>query len=432
MKINQAVKPIYTYEGAKAKHISTEDQLKRSVLSCLLWERGAYESGQSVVDRISALSDQCSPEFIAQLAIDARTTYKLRHAPLLLLLSLIKRGGKITEDTIYHVINRPDEMPELVAMYWMEGKKPLPNAMKRGLAKAFTKFDEYQLSKWNRREGVKLRDVMFLVHPKPKDDEQAKVFKKLADKELTPPDTWEARLTSGEDKKDVFEDLLKRNKLGYMALLRNLRGMNECGVNHDLIRERLSQTKGSVLPYRFIAAAKHAPMFEPQLDLAMVKLLESQEPMKGKTALLIDVSGSMSWALSSRSDLQRIDAACGLAILMSGICDDLRVFTFSHQVVEVPARKGMALRDAVVGSQPHGGTYLGQAVKAIDDNVKYDRLIVLTDEQSHDRVPDPKGNAWMINVSCDKNGVGYGSWKHIDGFSEACIEYIQQYEKGDY
>lgn len=429
MRVNQAVKPIRTHEGATAKRISIEDQLKRSVMACLLFESNFYESGESIAERISSLADQCNPEFVADLAVKARIDYKLRHAPLLLLLSLIKKGK--ADKVIPKVINRPDEISELVAMYWMDGKRPLSAGMKRGLSAAFNKFDEYQFSKWNRDYAVKLRDVMFLCHPKPKNDDQAMVFKKLANKQLSTPNTWESRLTSGEDKKTVFTDLLNTNKLGYMALLRNLRGMLECGVDVDLIKSRLLETKGVVLPYRFIAAARYAPSLEPTLDKAMMKLLDDQERLKGKTIILVDVSGSMDYKLSDKSDLNRIDAACGLSILLAGICDDLRVFTFSYDIVEVPPRKGMALSDAINRSQSHGGTRLGNAVMAMD-KFQYDRLIVITDEQSSDQVPDPKGNAWMINVAAHKNGVGYGAWKHIDGFSESCIDYIRESEKQAY
>ena len=136
----------------------------------------------------------------------------------------------------------------------------------------------------------------------------------------------------------------------------------------------------------------------------------------------------MKMRLSGKSELNRIDAACGLAILLSGICENLRVFTFSNDIVEVAPRKGMALRDAITGSQPHLGTYLGAAVGLIDEDGSYDRLIVLTDEQSHDRVPNPKGTAYMINVASHRNGVGYGAWRHIDGFSEATIDFIQELE----
>lgn len=93
----------------------------------------------------------------------------------------------------------------------------------------------------------------------------------------------------------------------------------------------------------------------------------------------------------------------------------------------MPARRGFALRDAVDASQSHSGTYLGKALAQIPE--KYDRIIVITDEQAHDRVPGPRGRGYVINVASFQNGVGYGSWTHIDGWSEAVVEYIRALEK---
>ena len=214
-----------------------------------------------------------------------------------------------------------------------------------------------------------------------------------------------------------------------MALLRNLRGMVECGVDEDLIKRSIVNPTAAPLPFRFIAAAKHAPRFERQLDEAMAKVLESKEKIGGKTVLLVDVSGSMRCPLSQKSDLSRIDAACALAILLSGLCEDIRIFTFSSGLVEVAPRVGMSLKDTIVRSQPNGTTYLGRSVCRIDQKVNYDRLVVITDEQSHDAVPDPKGRGYMLNIASYKNGVGYGPWIHIDGFSESCVDYIQEYER---
>lgn len=429
MRINTQTR-LKTHEGAPAKHISVENQLRRTLLSCLLWERNFYESGEDVATRIIRLADQCNTATLSKLSIEARTVFKLRHAPLLILLALIKKGGKGVAEAIEDTINRPDEITELVALYWKDGKRPLSKQMKIGLGKAFLKFNEYQLSKWNRPGDIKLRDVLFLTHAKPTKDKED-LFKRLANNELATPNTWESRMAAGESKKVVFENLLRTNKLGYMALLRNLRGMNEAGVGHDLIKEGILKPSASVLPFRFISAAKHAPLFERELDSGMSKVLDNMDRLTGKTVLLVDVSGSMTWALSSKSTLDRIDAANGLAILLSGICEEIRIFTFSNTIVEVAPRKGMALSDAIVNSQPNGGTYLGGAVNHIDSNIKYDRLIVITDEQSHDVVPDPKGRGYMINVASAQNGVGYHAWTHIDGFSEACVDFIQEHERTD-
>ena len=102
------------------------------------------------------------------------------------------------------------------------------------------------------------------------------------------------------------------------------------------------------------------------------------------------------------------------------------VYAFSDDVKLDPSRRGFALRDAMEASLPHGGTRLGAALDSIKE--KFDRIVVVTDEQSHDRVPAPKGKGYMINVASAKNGVGYGSWEHIDGWSEAVVEYIRELE----
>jgi hypothetical protein len=104
------------------------------------------------------------------------------------------------------------------------------------------------------------------------------------------------------------------------------------------------------------------------------------------------------------------------------------VFSFSDNLVEVPARRGFALRDAIDASQPHNGTYLGKAVEEMNQKQRYERLIVITDEQAHDSVPAPKGKGYVINVASFKNGVGYGKWTHIDGWSESVVEYVRELE----
>ncbi len=70
--------------------------------------------------------------------------------------------------------------------------------------------------------------------------------------------------------------------------------------------------------------------------------------------------------MSAKSEMRRLDAACGLAVLAREICDEVEIFTFSNEVKKIPPRRGFALRDAIVASQPHGGTELGKAVAEVD------------------------------------------------------------------
>lgn len=423
--------PIKTHEGGPAVRITPEKELRRSVLSCLLWESEFYESGEAIADRIEALAAKVSPEFLSALAIEARHSFHLRHVPLLLICCLVKKGGEHVDNTIYHVVSRVDELAELLAVYWRRGKQPVPRQMRTGLQHAFAKFDEYQFAKYDRDGAVRLRDVLRIARPKPANEEQSALFQRIKNRQLATPDTWEVALTRGGDKKETFERLIHEGKLGYLALLRNLRNMLQSGVDEAIVREAILARRGAgnVLPFRYVAAARAAPRFEPALDQALLASIADATPLAGRTAVLVDVSASMDHKLSAKSDLTRADAAATLASVLPG---DTLPFSFSYEIVECPPRKGMAGIDAILKSQIHGGTYLGAAIQALNTRpVKTDRLIVITDEQSADRVPAyAHGRGYMINVASYQNGVGYrDGWVHIDGFSEGVIRYIIEHEK---
>jgi hypothetical protein len=427
------INPNVTHGGAPAfPKLSALQSLRRSVLSCLLWESEFYESGESIVDRIVGLCAQVVPEDLAKLAIEARTEHNLRHVSLLLLVELAKhgRGHNCVSYAIEKTIQRADELGEFVSLYWRKGKVPLSKQVKKGLAAALRKFDAYQLAKYDREKAVRIRDVLFLVHAKPKDDAQAAIWKQLVDGTLPAPDTWEVALSTGGNKCESFTRLLTEGKLGYLALLRNLRGMADAGVNTDLIRDAILARKGGaerVLPFRYVAAARACPRFEPALDQALSEAISALPPLTGRTLVLVDVSGSMNDRLSSKSDLKRIDAACALASLING---DVRMFSFSTNVVEVPPRRGMAGVDALIKSQIHSNTHLAEAVVHMN-HLPHDRLIVITDEQATTGgIPAPVAkHAYMINVASYKNGVGYGKWTHIDGFSESVLRWIHETEQ---
>jgi hypothetical protein len=213
--------------------------------------------------------------------------------------------------------------------------------------------------------------------------------------------------------------------------LRNLRNFQDVGLSDDLIRKAIAKANYSkVLPFRFIAAARYAVSFEPELEEAMFRVMQERPKLRGTTAVLVDVSGSMHNALSGKSDMLRIDAANGIAMCLREICEHVKVYSFSTELVEIPARRGFGLRDAINGSQEHYSTYLKAAINGIPDG--YDRLVVITDEQSHDgctdRPHDKNAIGYMINVAAYENGVGYGGWIHMDGFSEAVLDWIIELE----
>ncbi len=428
--------PLQTHEGGPAKVINAEQQLRRSVLACLLWEDQFYEDGQEISERIGELVRLNKPEVVAALAHEARTVQHLRHVPLLLLseLASIGQGSSLVSDAIAETIGRADELGELLAVYWRNGRQPVSAQMKKGLARAFRKFDRYQLAKYDRDHAIKLRDVMFLCHPKPANDEQAEMWKALADGKLGSADTWEVRQSAGaekktvEDKRERWISMLESGKLGYMALLRNLRNMLEADVDQDMIEAAIIARKGArqVLPFRYVAAARAAPRLERAIDQALVAAIGESYEFPGTTAVVVDNSGSMTWAkLSGRSQMTYSDAACALACVING---RVRTFSYGTEVHEVPHRLGLAGVDAIQQAHTGSWTQLGNAVRAANAT-NSDRIIIITDEQTADPVPPPNAkHGYLINVAANKNGVGYGPWVHIDGWSEATLRYIREYE----
>jgi hypothetical protein len=182
-----------TQQNNPARYIADELQLRRAVLACLVGDSQFYEDGVEIASRIAEFVPKVDPERVAALAVEAREQMKLRHVPLLLVREMArhKTHRGLVADTLARVIQRPDELAEFVAIYWKDGRVPLSSQVKKGLAAAFPKFDEYELARYGRGGPIKLRDVLFLCHAKPRDDQQAGVWKKLIWGRLAVPDTWE-------------------------------------------------------------------------------------------------------------------------------------------------------------------------------------------------------------------------------------------------
>lgn len=431
MRVNTAnkVAPVYTHEGARASTITAEQALRRSVMSCMLWEDTFYEDGVDIVERINDLAKKVPFDKIANLAIQAREDMKLRHAPLMLAKVVSDRqAGRKMGDLLERIVQRPDELSEFLALYWKDGKRPLAKQIKVGLARAFRKFDEYALAKYNRDHAVKLRDVLFLCHAKPVDKAQEKLWKKLVEGTLATPDTWEVALSAGEGKAETFARLMAEKKLGALAFLRNLRNMNDAGVNKGIVAKYGDDLNmDRVLPFRFISAARAVPQWSDIIEHWMLKALKGADKLTGKTVIVVDNSGSMEDAVSKKSDITRADAACALAILIREICEDAVVIGYGSDAKVMPNYRGFALRDAIRRG-PGGGTDTGYAVK-MANREKPDRVIVVTDEQSHTSVDKPFDKGYIINVASFKNGIGYKDWVHIDGWSESVVDFIRMLEK---
>jgi len=346
------------YEGEKAYVMSPEMELYTAVVTSTLSNK-FYEKNDERMLRIFNLVKKVSPEFVAKLAVYTRNEMNLRSVPLLLvtLLAKIHNGDNLVARTVEKIVLRADEIMELLMCYQVcnpqdgvKKLKKLSRQIQNGLQKAFNRFDEYQFAKYNRDNlEVKLRDALFLVHPKAKDDAQQLIFNKITDRKLEIPYTWETELSAlgqqkfetPEQKSEAFrqkwEELICSGRLGYMALLRNLRNMltskisTECvNIVTSILSNEQQVAKSRQLPFRFLSAYRELNSINSPdtsfvmsaLELAVKHSAANIEGFDADTSVLLacDVSGSMCSPVSPRSTVECYDIGLMLAMLLKSRC----------------------------------------------------------------------------------------------------------------
>jgi hypothetical protein len=428
-----------TFGGGKASYLTPMQELERSVMACMLWEDTFYESGESIANRIVRLVFECfakgtTDEQMIELIHKCKFDMKLRHCPLWLIASCFKARHTIKKDIVCKFLTRPDDCGELLAMYSYDGKKPIPNQLKKGIALALCKFDEYQLQKWDRDGQYRLVDVVNLCHPKP-----TVAIDKLINGKLEVANTWEVNISkAGKDmdsKRDAWSKMLLENTIGDMAFLKNLKGIASAGVDSEIISHKFNNIKSkNLLPIDFIRAAlMNDKKFHPQLE-SKFKELFSDNKIDGKTAILVDVSGSMEQKRKN-SLTSLMDYACSIALIAKQTFADTTIYSFSDEVVKVDGRaSGFKLINAIKDSQDHDCTYMWKAIETVYNMDKFDRLIVITDEQTFDNCNKKDvdiSRKYIINIGTYDKGVGYeNNIVHISGLSDKVIDYIIEYEKG--
>jgi len=418
------------HEGEKAYRLSPELELYSLVVSSLLSD-SFYEGSDSRLGRLRGLIKKVSPEFVAKLSVYAREKMYLRTLPIVLVVELarIHNGDDLVRRAIRRVIQRPDEITEALSYYQIANGRnlhdpkekslnKLSNALQLGISDAFNKFDEYQFAKYNRKGVVELIDALRLTHPKPETSEKESLFNKIKQRTLTTPYTWETQLSSvgekkfetKEEKDEAFklkwEELIDSGKLGYMALLRNLRNIVQSGVSDaHLIKvaQRISDNnevrKAKQFPFRFLSAYRELKEIKFGKMSILFDALEdairaSAENMKGfgyDTAVTIacDVSGSMQTPISYRSKVQNYDVGLILGMLLASKCKNVEVGMFGDiwKVISVPTSQVLRNADEFHKREGEVG-YSTNGWAVIQDlrnrKIQMDKIMIFTDCQMWD------------------------------------------------
>ncbi|MEO7312456.1 MAG: TROVE domain-containing protein [Chitinophagaceae bacterium] len=423
LKLRKQVKQVINYESEKAFVLTPQLDLYTAVATAGLSNQ-FYEKASDKLQRIKELIAKNNADFVAKLAVYTREQMHLRTVPLVLTVELAKlqSGNSTVSKLTNRVVQRADEITELLAYYALANERTevkklnkLSKQLQKGLAEAFNKFDAYQLAKYNRDGDVTLKDALFLVHPKAKDEAQQVLFNKIVKDELEAPYTWEVELSAvGQLKfanialrqaaiRAKWEELIFSNKMGYMATLRNLRNILEAEVSKEALNkvcEYLSNAKAVAnskqLPFRFLSAYRELKELKngrisKVLDALEAAVLQSAANIAGydedtKVVIAADVSGSMQTAISAKSKVMNFDIGLMLAMLLQSRCENVvtGMFGDSWKIINMPKQNILAnvqefyRREGEVGYSTNGYLVIKDL---LNRNKVVDKVMVFTDCQ---------------------------------------------------
>ena len=422
-----------------------------------------YRSSNQTLERLKTILVKVDPKFAAKAAIFARDEFGMRSITHALAGELTSRvsGQEWSKDFYDKVVVRVDDMTEIMS-YYLDNKtdkiKPkFPNSLKKGFASAFNRFDSYQLAKYkSENKEVKLIDIVNLVHPIPTPSNK-EALSKLVLGDLKSTDTWESKLSkAGQDasnseelsqlKSDAWGELLATKKIGYFALLRNLRNIiNQSpqfvGLACDMLVDENLIKSSRILPFRFSTAYEEISKLGSSSDVRMVMTALHQAldisainvpKFDGDTLVVLDVSGSMSGRPSEIASL------FGAMLSKANNCDVMTFATSANYKAYNPMDSILTIRNGFRFSG--GGTNFKDIF--LKANKKYDRVIILSDMQGWvgRTTPASEFNLYKKKFNCnpyvyswDLNGLGTMQLPEqnvfaLAGFSDKVFDIMQWLE----
>lgn len=465
------------HEGHTAYSMNDRDKLVTQVLTSFFNEEKFYgDNSTELVETLKKVIKN-DPQFVSNLAIFARREFNMRSVSHVLAgyLANINEGKPFVKRTVKEIVLRGDDATEILSFYLNTFGKPIPNSLRKAIREVFTGFDAYTLAKY-KGEGhaVKMRDILCLCRPAPKDSAQSETWKKLLEGTLEPAYTWETKLSAKGNNKETWEELIDSGKVGYMALLRNLRNILNADPNNiQKVFDKLSDKKevlhSKQLPFRFLSAYRNLPAdswnsreARDILEKAAEIAVENLPKIPGRTIIAIDTSGSMSGVISSKSDIRCCDISILLGIIADKICEQSRVFTFDTRLRELQySKRDGILSTAISYSNCGGGTNMYLPFQYIlNDKIKADRVIIISDNECNYQCTANKNSYYwgynLVSYSTVQNLVseyrrtmnpdlwvhgidlqGYGTQQFvgekfnlISGWSEKVFEFIDLAEQG--
>jgi hypothetical protein len=437
--------------------MGAEQELVHAVLSTFLEDK-YYEEGGERIDRLIDLVQKNKPEFVAKLAVVARKEFNLRSVTHLLIAELAKchRGDNLVMKTIVKCALRPDDLIEICAYLG----KPIPKQVKRGIRHALLNFSPYQLAKY-RNEGSQwsMVDLFNIARPNPKfaSKEQKVAWKALIEGKLKSFDTWETKMSNDKNKKKVWTDLISEGKIGYMALLRNLNNLTKYGVSDrtidkavKILTDRKNVKNSKQLPFRFWTAYKIVQGNRKLTDAiseAMDIAVDNVPELKGNTLIAIDTSGSMD------GDPVEKAAIFGATLLKANPRANVALYSDRIEGFSGSGRTPVVdLADRIIQDAMSAGTNTSLVFEyARTSNVKYDRIIIISDNESwmdsdfgwggrtrgtqetyteYKKITGTDPFVYAIDIQGYGTKDVVGNVKYLCGWSARVLDFIGESERG--
>jgi hypothetical protein len=217
--------------------------------------------------------------------------------------------------------------------------------------------------------------------------------------------------------------------MGHMALIRNLRNFDVAGLPDHIAEEvgrRIADpaavAAGRQFPWAYLLAYLEAP--SDRWKWALTKALDASlgniPAPRGRTAVFVDLSGSMEDRLSDKSTARRVDAAALFAFAYAR-ATGAEVFGFATGSGSIQIRPGVSVLAATaeLAGQTRSlfgtGTNTCSAIHAHFRPERHDRAIVFTDDQSRDGDPGKVMPADRPLYVWDLGGYYYGAAHAVGG-----------------
>lgn len=424
--------------GHAAYKLGNRDKLVSMALTTMLGEKKYYgDNTDELVKLAESMCESGDGEFVAKLAVWARTKGNLRSVSHVLAAIVARKcGGKPFIRPCACAISsmRGDDGTEIVASYLSLYGKPINHALLRGVRDALEHEKPYSIAKYqSHKRDVTLRDTLRLTHPAAAVEETAEAMGKCINGTLPFPKSWETELSARGNTAEVWNELLSEGKVPFMACLRNMRNIIKSGAGVepvlDMLSSRVAVAKSRQLPFRFYSAYRElerehlaTTKVSRAIDMALTHACRNADVLPGKTAVLIDTSGSMSGAVSLRSTVSCRDVAAVLGAMFTHISDDAAIIGFDSSAYVIPMAGMSVLSD--VRLVPHSGGWTNMAAgfdMLSKTGFDADRVIVLSDMECNGNW---SGGSKAIQAKMDeyRHKVGHDVWCHavdLQGYGTA-------------